>query len=377
MNRLVIALLLVSAAWAQGAWTEVYVDPSIAANSGTGTSGDPYGDLQYALDQQSHDAVNGKRFNIKAGTAESLSSALSFVTYGTSTYTAAAPLVFQGYTSAAGDGGIGAINSGTTQIVNNTGMDHLYLIDMDCQCTGSVLLFSLDNDCKFINVELHGSTSTTLPLLDADNYLLVVDCHFHTFAGKGVSCVSNLQLRHSWFESTSNVVCAVECGVTSVLTGNVVNISHATPTGNGFEVGGNLSKITWNTIYANGSTGDGVTDDATASVDVILENNVIVGWGVGSDIDHASSTLRTRLNNLYYDCTTADGSTLVLFEEGNTTAGADPFTDSANGDFSLVSGERAGAFPTTFLEGTLNYRDQGALQHQDAGGGGGGKYGSP
>ena len=52
--------------------TEVYVDPAINGNSGTGTLVDPYGDLQYALDTKARDSTNGDRFNIKAGTAEVL-----------------------------------------------------------------------------------------------------------------------------------------------------------------------------------------------------------------------------------------------------------------------------------------------------------------
>lgn len=92
------------------AMTEYYVDPSIAANSGTGTIGDPYGDLQYALDNITRDTTDGDRINIKSGTAEVLSSAIDYSTYGTPTI--AAPLLYRGYASTAGDGGIGEIDLG-------------------------------------------------------------------------------------------------------------------------------------------------------------------------------------------------------------------------------------------------------------------------
>ena len=49
--------------------TEVYVDPSIAADSGAGTVGDPYGDLEYAIEQTTFDTTNGTRVNIKIGRA--------------------------------------------------------------------------------------------------------------------------------------------------------------------------------------------------------------------------------------------------------------------------------------------------------------------
>ncbi len=90
------------------AQTQTYVDPSINANSGTGTVGDPYGDLQYALDTMTRDSTDGDQINIKAGTAEVLTGSLDFTTYGTPSSTAA--LSFSGYTSSENDGGIGSID---------------------------------------------------------------------------------------------------------------------------------------------------------------------------------------------------------------------------------------------------------------------------
>ncbi len=52
------------------ALTEIYVDPAIAADSGAGTEGSPYGDLEYAIEQETFDLTNGTRVNIKAGTDE-------------------------------------------------------------------------------------------------------------------------------------------------------------------------------------------------------------------------------------------------------------------------------------------------------------------
>lgn len=99
------------------ALTEIYVDPAIAGNSGAGTIGDPYGDLQYALDTVTRDATNGNRINIKAGTSEILAAQLSIATYGNPTQDA--PLHFRGYTSASGDGGMGAISAGGGVFVMN------------------------------------------------------------------------------------------------------------------------------------------------------------------------------------------------------------------------------------------------------------------
>ena len=102
--------------------SETYVDPSIAANSGTGTIGDPYGDLQYALDTMTRDSTNGDRINIKSGTAEVLTGTISLASYGPPRFDYY--LVLEGYDSVAGDGGIGAIdgNAGNFTIFNSNYM---------------------------------------------------------------------------------------------------------------------------------------------------------------------------------------------------------------------------------------------------------------
>ena len=53
-------------------------------NIGSGSSGDPWADLQYALDNDPRDSTNGDRFNIKAGTDETLAEKISLSTYGAS-----------------------------------------------------------------------------------------------------------------------------------------------------------------------------------------------------------------------------------------------------------------------------------------------------
>lgn len=86
------------------ALTEIYVDPSIAGDSGAGTIGDPYGDLEYAIEQITFDTSNGNRINIKAGTDEVLAVELGAAISGASiSPSETAPLIFQGYTTTAGE----------------------------------------------------------------------------------------------------------------------------------------------------------------------------------------------------------------------------------------------------------------------------------
>ena len=141
--------------------TEIYVDPSIAADSGAGTIGDPYGDLQYALNTATQDGTSGNRFNIKAGTYEVVASALTYTgTYGNPS--GSAPLIFQGYTSAAGDGGLGQIDFSA----------------------GSHLFCAVDAYVRFVDLEFKNSTGTFLDL-DQTN-MMAIRCTFHDTTGTAV-----------------------------------------------------------------------------------------------------------------------------------------------------------------------------------------------
>ena len=117
--------------------TEIYVDPSINADSGTGAIGTPYGDLEWAIEQATFDTTNGTRINIKAGTAEILAASLDTALNSASPSAAWVPtptaqLIFQGYTTAAGDGGKGDIdgNNGNFEILIG---GYIYIINLESQ----------------------------------------------------------------------------------------------------------------------------------------------------------------------------------------------------------------------------------------------------
>lgn len=134
--------------------TEIFVDPAINANSGAGTIGDPYGDLQHALDSETFDATNGNRINIKSGTPEVLSAQLSFANFGTPSVQRG--LIVSGYDSAAGDGGIAKID-----------------------CSGGVFV-SGNIRTRFQNLEIYNGGD----IVDALTIGFFDNCYFHTFTGK-------------------------------------------------------------------------------------------------------------------------------------------------------------------------------------------------
>ena len=139
--------------------THCYVDPSIAGNSGTGTIGDPYGDLQYALDTESIDSTHGNQINIKAGTDEVLSSTLSLATFGSPNQNA--PLTFRGYTSTADDGGVGGID-----------------------CGGNALITVAGSSISWVDLEIHnGPQSGTGDFISMSYYGKLINCYVHDSDG--------------------------------------------------------------------------------------------------------------------------------------------------------------------------------------------------
>ncbi len=155
------------------AQTQTYVDPSINANSGTGTVGDPYGDLQYALDTMTRDSTNGDQINIKAGTAEVLTGSLDFTTYGTPDHYAA--LSFSGYTSVENDGGTGSIDGdGLYKIASLP--SYTVMKDLELFNTGSNQVISGSaTRTSLINCELHTQSGGSYSVYNISLY----GCHLH------------------------------------------------------------------------------------------------------------------------------------------------------------------------------------------------------
>jgi hypothetical protein len=110
-------------------------------------------------------------------------------------------------------------------------------------------------------------------------------------------------------------------------------------------------------------------------VDCIITSNG--GYGVNSS--SITSTGLALRNNAYYNNTSGVFNNTPLINQSPITLTGDPFTNAAGGDYSLNNTAGAGAacraagLLGAFSNGTTTgYRDLGAVQHQDSGGGGGG-----
>lgn len=335
-------------------FTDIFVDPSIAADTGTGTVSDPYGDLEYAIIQETFDTTIGTRLNIKAGTAEVLSSSLEVALADTSVSPAwvtlnTAPLVFQGYTTEAGDGGIGEISGGgLVTIISHTTYNFVTFKDLKFGDVGNRKIATLNDDIVVENCEVHSAVGTSGGGLNFD-----IDCQFignyiHDVgsgaSGYGILTIGNALISHNTIVNSGAGINMT--GNDGFVTFNIVKCSGANI---GIAVSGE-SYVANNSVWSDGGTGSGVKA-VSAKLGVVLLNNIVEGFsgsgGVGIDCTNMGN-VRLRAGNSTYDNETnvIVGATEWL-EFDNEVSVASKFTDAANGDFSptATSGD---AYPGNF-----------------------------
>lgn len=350
--------------------SETYVDPSIAGNSGTGTIGDPYGDLQYAFDTMTRDATNGDRVNVKAGTAEVMSGTLNLAPYGTPSSNA--PLIIQGYTAAAGDGGIGVIdmNAGAYPFRGNT--NYLSYVDLefksssatfiDLDATGSYALRCIFHDNSGTAVDNHGTSGAGIwgcTFYDCDigcSSGHTMYCRFYQGAVRDFTRCIQQETWGGWPIAFNTFV--VDGATRAIHTQY-------------------YSQIFNNSIFSNGGTGEGIY---VAQFRNNIWNNVIEGFSGtgGMGIEFVSTTAEQNLitnNSLYNNATNLDTYEKTYLEDSNETLGSTPFTDGANGDLTPldVGSVIGGGLTSVFGNGSQNTNfNRGAVQ--EAAGGGGNTY---
>lgn len=352
--------------------TEVYIDPSIAGDSGTGTVGDPYGDFQYALGQKTFDTTNGTRLNVKAGTAEILSATLDFSTnfLTTGNPTSANPLIIEGYTSTAGDGGIGAIDgNGSYGIISMSALDFVVLKHMHFKNSGSAKLVLLDRNITVFHCEFENTTGYGL---EVDSYSTVAYSSFHNIGSIGFYARATCHCLFNYFKNgTNDFTYPIRGSSGNIVHGNIVDIDGSTD--GIYDTGTGNMIITNNVFYSNAGTGTAIDITASGQGNIIV-NNIIEGFsgvgGIGIDTD-ANEWNGIVGYNAFYNNTTNKNLALIVQDltANDITLTASPFIDAANGDFRLKTGtglHNAG-YPTAFhadLSENNNYPNIGAIQQE-------------
>lgn len=338
---------------------EIYVDPSIAADSGAGTVGDPYGDLEYAIEQTTFDTTDGTRVNIKAGTDEILAAVLQDALNDTVTTVAwapaeVAPCVLQGYTATAGDGGVGGISgSGSIGIFTGAAFDYIHLIDLHMHNCGSSAVIDLDNFCSVIRCEVDNTSGAGVQL---DDEGVVSECYIHNIGNVGAEASAGTLIQHNYFENGTNVFTrAINLPLPGFVYRNIIDIDGAS---DGIIINTG-AKILHNSIYSNAGTGQGIVG-VTGRVALCITNNIVEGFsgsgGIGFDLDVSNFGVLIYGGNAAFNNATnyTAPAAFTLDDLGdNETLLASGFKDAANRDFSPINtgSVKEGALPADFGNG--------------------------
>jgi hypothetical protein len=321
-----------------GALTQIYVDPSLDSDSGAGTSGDPYGDLQWALNVVGRrDTANGTQINIKAGASpEVLTAPLNWTEWG-ATSTSNAPTVLRGYNDTANDGGRAVIDGGGGAISSAAAFTHW--IDLELRNGGSSTILDVGATCRIANCRIHNTSGIGVNL--ATN-CLVTGCEIFDCGEGVVAAAANGFIEYNYFRygTIRNFTTATR----NVQSGPVRwhrNIISMGTTGNAITIANPGGQCVCNSILAAASTGHGISTSGTSKLQsAIIVNNVIEGFNGegGRGFDWANET-RTPLmyagNAAFGNATNyANVGDMGVFENvDNEVLTASPFAKTGDDTF--------------------------------------------
>jgi hypothetical protein len=370
--------------------TQTYVDYGAGNDAtGDGTIGTPWKTLQWAFDHLPRNTTDGNQVNLKAGTAHVNGAALDLTTFLVGgSLTAVRPLIVRGYTSAANDGGIGEIDCGGATLWAAATYDYIVLADLVVHTFGDNNGIALDTYCNLYGCSVHKGASSpsgkTLVALGVGSS--VVGCHLYDQGAGASSAVITsyggvIAGNHIVMDadSTGFAVYVVDF---KVVVGNIIVCTKTDQfgigmSGTGYAVGNIIRNSTAGTNY-----GIGLIDNNPTNV---IQNNIIIGWsGAGGKAVSAGLNVNAGVigHNAFYNNTTnysiADQRWVDL-TANDVTLAADPFTDAANGDFSLTAAAKtalaAKGWPASYLgahANTVPNLNIGPIQMAASSGGGGG-----
>ncbi len=357
---------------------EYYVRPTNGSDAADGLS---HANAWKTLDHAVHTAVGGITADTTDGDRINLNDEADVVLtapldidgggrYGNPTLTA--PLIIQGYTSIAGDGGIGGLSGGgSVSVIDDTVVDSVHLVDLHLHNCGSATIVVLDNSCRVINCEFDNTTGGGLK---ADFTTYVLDCHFHNIGAIGIQVQDGMIFNCFLKNGTNNFTLAINHSSSAFLAiiSNTLSIDGAS---DGIIFGGQ-SDIRNNSIYSNGGTGEGISAQFSAVHAMAILNNAIEGFsGAGGDGILIVSDVSVAIygHNKFYNNTANETLTgdILLNLGNNDVLGSSPFTDPSSDDFTVSTLLKALGYPSSFKgASTGQFLDVGAAQRQEPAAGG-------
>ncbi|RLB62487.1 MAG: hypothetical protein DRH08_12370 [Deltaproteobacteria bacterium] len=307
---------------------EVYVDPSIDANSGAGTSGDPYGDLQYALDTEA--AVTNRRFRIKPGTAEVLSAALTGIS-GTS-YNH--PCMF------VGDGGAAEIDCNGFTLFGTSSLQGIVLAELNMHGSGSADVVEIGQYSSAVNCEVHDSSGDGIVLSQGRS--IAIGNNVHDIGGIGIKSPGGGLIAYNYLKDgtktfTKGIYTVGGSGID--INNNIVSVSGSAV---GIHCEGYHSTVISNSVLSSAGTGKGIVFDGSYYMSSVVANNLVEGFsgtgGVGIALTRSQNQSGAAYgNNACYDNATdydINASVSYGLELGdNESLSASPFAKSGSDTF--------------------------------------------
>lgn len=377
------------------AWTERYVD-SAAAGGGDGTTSATSGaNGAWTLAEAIAASNAGHRLNVKAGTYANTTTDRTFG-IGAGAATTTSPKWWRGYTSTIGDldtnpsttrtaGTDFPLFTFTTGDVLISGVHQTFSnIEIRGTAPGQRLVSVTGSKCKFIRCrfDCQEAAATSYTVRASSDGIAFVNCWF-----KGTSTVN--QVAHFEERITADG-CVFRGGGNGLLIDGAVehNIRDCIFDDNGddaIEMAGNGSRnvvIDGCTFYSPG--GHGINNTTTVPGALVVRNCLFHTITTASKYGLrmvGDTNVPVLAGNTWYNVTTRTNNLLqTLIGAGGLeffgiAEGSDPLTNAASHDLSVVSGAstKGAALPALFEnESYKSFRDGGAVQREEAGGGSGG-----
>ena len=319
------------------AMTDYYVDPL----GGSDITGDGLSDatawqtIQHALNSVTRNLTDGDRFNIKAGAEVVFTAAIDYTTY--TTPSPAAPLIYQGYSSAAGDGGIAEIDLGG----NNLSQSAVHLADLKIRNAGSGTNgFLVSNACA-TNVWFSDSSAQSGVSLNQGS---AYRCVFSDLTGtQAIRASTSAHITGCYFglsasESPTNY--AIRTVNPQVVTHNCFKLETGITA---ISITKDAQNISYNSILQTGpKAGTGFLAPFN-KYGHRINGNIIEGFATGFDWDTQTEPLGHAYENAAYNNTTNYDSTFIgPYYRDNETLSASAFAKSGSITLSKFVSDNAG-----------------------------------
>ena len=319
---------------------EVYCDPSISGYVGDGSIGNPYSDIQWAINNTSIGGVGtfATRLNIKAGGPWTFGSTMQNIPNAQSQR----PFLIEGYTSVAGDGGRPHINCGDA-FIDSSNQDHVHISNLDLYNNNGAHVIHLDRNCSINNCYIE--QSGTGGLIYIDNGSVINDCYLkhsrvngYSYGVQGLANM-NAKMHGCVVDFAGTGFCILDVDVFNSLI--ILRSSTAT----GIRLG-NKGVAMGNIVYNDNASGNNSHGISVQSQDgtFIVRDNYVEGFDAGAAYRVQSSKPNSVLmiNNHYHNCGDAVDQTSGAWSYGFSSSMTEPtqhastlLTDVAGGDYSL------------------------------------------